>query len=288
MRVSYSQFTTWANCPMGWKLKYVDGLSYRDDSIDSIFGTAVHEIVQEWLDILYNQSETVAKTVYLNDKFKERLLELFKNCTTEVDGQKMFLCDKDTLVQYYNQGCEIISYIQQNYKKLFPTEDTKLFAIEYPISLEIRNGISYLGYIDVVTHNTKLDSYVLYDLKTSKRGWSDYQKSDPYKTGQLLLYKQLFAKQENVDINNINIEYHILKRLLPETQLFSIPRVTKFIPPHKSPSLKKNWVLFESFLNGAFDSDGKYITEQKATPSKSSCMFCVFKDKKDICEYGVT
>jgi hypothetical protein len=90
------------------------------------------------------------------------------------------------------------------------------------------------------------------------------------------------------DINNINIEYHILKRLLPETQLFSIPRVTKFIPPHKSPSLKKNWVLFESFLNGAFNSDGKYITEQKATPSKSSCMFCVFKDKKDICEYGVT
>lgn len=32
-KVSYSQYTMWANCPMAWKLKYVDGHKFDDKDV---------------------------------------------------------------------------------------------------------------------------------------------------------------------------------------------------------------------------------------------------------------
>ena len=48
-KISYSQYSLWANCPMAWKLKYVDGHRFDDSSINTVFGTAMHEVIQEWL-----------------------------------------------------------------------------------------------------------------------------------------------------------------------------------------------------------------------------------------------
>jgi len=38
-KVSYSQYTTWANCPESWKLKYVDG--HKLEKKVSVFVTIV-------------------------------------------------------------------------------------------------------------------------------------------------------------------------------------------------------------------------------------------------------
>ncbi len=46
-KISYSQYTMWANCPQAWKLKYIDGHKFDDTSINTIFGTAIHEVVQK-------------------------------------------------------------------------------------------------------------------------------------------------------------------------------------------------------------------------------------------------
>lgn len=287
-RISYSQYTMWANCPQAWKLKYVDGHKIDDTSINTIFGTAIHEVIQDWLDILYNKSETVAKSVYLHDTFKEKLLTLFKDKTILAeDGNKVFLSDKKTLMEYYEQGCQILTYVQQNYKKIFPTSNVKLFGIEYELNAEVKPGVSYVGYIDIVTYNELTGKYVLYDLKTSRAGWDQKTKSDPNKIGQLLLYKSFFGQQENVDFDNISVEFVILKRTIFENSPYPIPRVSKFEPPNKTPSLNKNWTRFQQFVDGAFDDEGQYITEQKATPSKEACRWCTFRDRKDLCTYGV-
>lgn len=287
-KISHSQYSMWANCPMAWKLKYVDGHRFDDTSINTIFGTAMHEIIQSWLDTLYNKSESVAKTVYLHDDFKARFIELFKeNTILNENGEKTFLCDKKTLMEYYEQGCKILTYVQQNYKKLFPTANTKLFAIEYELNAEIKEGVNYVGYIDIVTHNTATNKYVLYDLKTSRMGWTQDQKSDPIKVGQLLLYKTFFAEQLGIDPDNVSIEFIILKRVISETASFPIPRVSKFEPPNKTPSLKKNWDRFQQFVDNAFDAEGNYIIEQRANPSKESCRWCVYRDKKDLCSVAV-
>jgi hypothetical protein len=287
-RVSYSQYTMWSNCGLSWKLKYVDGHKFDDASIHTIFGTVCHEVIQDWLDILYNKSETIAKTVYLHDTFKEKLLALFKEHTAlNEHGEKIFLSDKKTLMEFYEQGCKILSYIQDNYKKIFPTANVKLYGIEVELNRELRPGVNYIGYIDIVTHNTVTNKYVLYDLKTTRTGWTQDQKTDPKKTGQLLLYKRFFSQQCNIPEDDISVEFVMLKRIIPENTTFHIPQVSKFEPPNKNPSMKKAWGLFEEFLNTAFDSEGQYVTEQTPKPSKENCRWCVFRDKKDLCQYGV-
>jgi hypothetical protein len=248
----------------------------------------MHEVIQDWLDTLYNKSETVAKSVYLHDTFKEKLISLFKENTTLTEGgEKVFLADKKTLMEFYEQGCQILTYIQQNYKKIFPTSNTKLFGIEYELNAEIKPGVSYVGYIDIVTYNELTKKYVLYDLKTSRSGWSEKEKSDPNKTGQLLLYKTFFAQQENIPLDNISVEFIILKRTIFENSPYPIPRVSKFEPPNKAPSINKNWQRFQTFVDRAFDDSGQYITEQVATPSKESCRWCKFRDRKDLCSVGI-
>jgi len=287
-KISHSQYSMWANCPKAWQLKYVDGHRIDDTSINTIFGTAMHEVIQEWLDTLYNKNENVAKSVYLHDGLKDKLLQLFRDNTILTEGgEKVFLCDKKTLMEYYEQGCKILDYIQTHYKKIFPTTATKLFAIEYELNVEVRPGLQYVVYIDIVTHNTLTDKYVIYDLKTSRRGWSEDEKKSPIKVGQLLLYKTFFAHQLGIREDQISVEFIILKRTIFENSPYPIPRVSKFEPPNKGPSLTKNWDRFEKFINMCFDDTGNIIPVQEATPSKDACKWCKFKDKPDLCSVAV-
>ncbi len=118
-KVSYSQYTTWANCPESWKLKYVDGHRIDDGSIHTIFGTAMHEVIQEWLEhYLFNGKELQASSIDLDENLKTKFHEHFKNSIKEVDGQKVFPCDRPTLEEFYHQGTQILSYVQANQKKL--------------------------------------------------------------------------------------------------------------------------------------------------------------------------
>ena len=279
----------WANCPHAWKLKYVDGHRLDDSSIHTVFGTAMHEVVQEWLHILHNESEVKAKTMFLDDLFKDRLTKIFKeNVTMLASGEKVFLCDKPTLMEFFTHGTQILSYIQTHYKKIFPTANIQLSAIEFPLDVIIDDKVQYIGFIDIVTYNTVTKKYKLYDLKTSKTGWTQAQKSDLGKTGQLLLYKRFFSQQQGVPEKDISVEFIILKRIIHESTEFHIPRASKFEPPNGPPSVNKAWDKLHTFINAAFTDDGEYITEQSATPSKSACQWCKFRTRKDLCNEGVT
>ena len=59
-KISYSQYTMWANCPKQWKLTYMDGHKDFDPSIHLVFGTAMHETLQEWLQVLYKDGPSEA------------------------------------------------------------------------------------------------------------------------------------------------------------------------------------------------------------------------------------
>ena len=284
--VSFSQFGMWANCPWQWKLNYVDGHRVFDASIHTIFGTSMHEVIQDWLVLLF-KNENRARTLYLHDTFKENFLGHFKeNTIISENGEKVFLCDKPTLMEFFQQGCEILTYIQENYKKIFPTEDTKLYAIEYKIDAEVRPGVKFIGYIDIVTHNTAEDVFTLYDLKTSNKGWSSYQKKDPKKINQLLLYKKFFSEELGIPLKAIDVEFTILKRRINENSDFKIPRVSKFVPSNGKPSVNKSWAYFERFLDECFTEDGERSPAQTATPSESNCRFCEYRDNKELCPFS--
>ena len=284
-RVSYSQYKTWVECPYRWKLKYIDGLDSFDQSIYTIFGTSIHRVIQDWLEQDLYGGVAGACSMDLSEKFKSILIEEAAPHMKVVNesGEQTFLFSREELEEFYGQGLEIISYVQQNQEKLFPTKDVKLFAIEHELKADVNDHVYFIGYIDIVTHNEVTGEYFLYDLKTSTRGWNKYMKQDKTKTDQLLLYKIFFAKELGVPDYKVHIGYLIMKRQLYKTS-YPNPRVTEFAPANGPPSLKRAWSGFNNFTDLVFSDEGSYISEQKATPSKSSCRFCSF-GKDGTCEF---
>ena len=284
-RVSYSQYKTWVECPYRWKLKYIDGLDSFDQSIYTIFGTSIHRVIQDWLEQDLYGGVAGACSMDLSEKFKSILIEEAAPHMKVVNesGEQTFLFSREELEEFYGQGLEIISYVQQNQEKLFPTKDVKLFAIEHELKADVNDHVYFIGYIDIVTHNEVTGEFFLYDLKTSTRGWNKYMKQDKTKTDQLLLYKIFFAKELGVPDYKVHIGYLIMKRQLYKSS-YPNPRVTEFAPANGPPSLKRAWSGFNNFTDLVFSDEGSYISEQKATPSKSSCRFCSF-GKDGTCEF---
>ena len=285
-RVSYSQYKTWVECPYRWKLKYIDGLDSFDHSIYTIFGTSIHRVIQDWLEQdLYSDSVFDASSINLSQKFKSILIEEAAPHMKHINenGEQTFLFSREELEEFYEQGLKIISYVQQNQEKLFPTKNVKLFAIEHELKADVNDHVYFIGYIDIITHNEVTGEYSLYDLKTSTRGWNKYMKLDKTKTDQLLLYKIFFAKEMGIPDYKVNIGYLIMKRELYETS-YPNPRVTEFAPSNGPPSLKRAWSGFNNFTDLVFSDEGSYISEQEATLSKNSCRFCSF-GKDGTCEF---
>lgn len=287
-RISYSQYSMWAGCPKRWKLNYIDELKKRDNTIHTIFGTAMHEAIQGWLSVLYSD-KVRAKSYDLEGYFKDHLMRLFKeNISQDDTGESVYLCDMDTLKQFYRDGCAILDHVRTYQKEFFPTMGYKLIGCEIPLEVPVANGIVFVGFIDIVIAHPRTNKIFIYDLKTSKRGWY-YEKNDPMKLAQILLYKNFYSELFEVPIDNITPEFIILKREVDENSKWGAKRISKFEPANGKPSMKNAVQGFNNFISSTFDENGHVqLSTLVATPSKKACQWCEFKNRTDLCpeSYG--
>ena len=69
-------------CPHRWKLQYKDKIKRFSSSIHTVFGTAIHEAIQHYLDVMYEKSGAAADRLdieeYFNDKFRTEYLKQYK------------------------------------------------------------------------------------------------------------------------------------------------------------------------------------------------------------------
>ena len=156
--------------------------------------------------------------------------------------------------------------------------------------IEIKNQLYWKILEDVITWWVNFLKWYfgikIYDIKTSTRGWNKWMKKDENKTQQLLLYKQFYAKQYNVPIENIEVEYFIVKRKLYENAMFPQKRVQKFVPASGKPSMNKVNGRLLKFVNEAFTEDGEKKDDMIATPNKKACKWCEFKNT-EYCSEGI-
>ena len=71
--VSYSQFSMYSECPKKWSLQYVEGHKQFTSTIHTVFGTALHEIIQHYLTVMYEQSAVAADKINTSEMFEETL-----------------------------------------------------------------------------------------------------------------------------------------------------------------------------------------------------------------------
>ena len=271
------------DCPLRWKLNYVDELKIRESSIHLIFGSAMHEVIQTYLNIMYMDSVKNADILDLNKLLRDKLIEQFKQAEEE-DGKPP--CTKEDLIEFLDDGILIIDFFKKRRGEYFSKRDWELIGCEIPIEVDLKNNIKMVGYLDVVMRHIPTDSIKIIDIKTSTMGWNKSMKKDDNKTQQLLLYKQFYSKQYNHPIERIEVEYFIVKRKLWEKAMFPQKRVQKFVPASGKPSMNKVSTRMLKFINEAFTKDGEKRDDMKATPSKKSCKWCEFKGA-EYCDRGI-
>lgn len=286
-KVSYSEYVLWMNCPLQWKLTYPDGHKSYEPSIALVFGTAMHEVIQYWMKLVFTKGLRYANHLDLDDMLRENLIKIFKESTIVSEtGIKTFPCDKITLEEHFNDGIQILSFLQKNSEKLIPTEGWELIGIEEPLRLEVRDDITYRGYLDIVLKEKSTGDIKIIDLKTSTKGWNQWAKKDEKKTNQLLIYKNYYSKLHNVPEEQIYIEFIILKRKLLEDCDFPQHRITSFEPSNGKPSMRKAMASFHGFLDECFNDDNSYNLNVQANPNKNTCRFCQFNKNRNLCQYS--
>ena len=253
-KISYSQYSLWKQCPYQWKIQYVDGIRDYTDSIHTMFGTSMHEVIQTFLTVMYNDTAKLAEQLPLEDMLRTRMKRNFESIV-EANGGEMFCSEKD-MVEFYTHGVQILDFIKKKRAQYFSKKGYELVGIEVPLNYELPNNLKFVGYIDIVIKDTVRDVIKIYDIKTSTMGWNKYVKADSNKTDQLLLYKQFYAKQFNHPIDKIEVEYFIVKRKLYEKVDFPQKRVQKFVPANGKPSMNKMIARFKEFLDATYDDEG--------------------------------
>ena len=279
-RVSFSQYSMWSSCPQQYKLSYIDGLSESSSNIHSVFGSAMHETLQEYLSRCLRISKSQAdKNMNTKEFLKEKMREFFiKESNDGADP----ICSKEELVEFLEDGYLILDYFQKskNFNNFFSLKDDELVAIEQPINTKILENVNFMGFIDFIVRSKKTGRYRITDFKTSTKGWSKYQKSDPIKNSQILLYKKFYAELIGISPDIIDVEFIILKRKVAEVEDFTIPRISRHVPASGKPSINKAWKGFSEFVESVFNSEGKYRIdiEYPKKPSKL-CGWCEFFDR---------
>ena len=272
----------YSECPLRWKLNYVDKLRVSESNIHLIFGTAMHEVLQTYLEVMYNDTVKRADMLNLEEMLRDKLIEQFK-MAEEQDGKPP--CTKEDLKEFFQDGCDILDFFKKKRGEYFSRRGYKLIGCEIPIDVDLKKNMKIIGYLDIVILDEISNTIKIYDIKTSTRGWNKWQKKDENKTQQLLLYKQFYSKQYNHPIDKIEVEYFIVKRKLWEEAMFPQKRVQKFSPASGKPSMNKVAVKLNKFLDEAFTEDGEKKNDMIPTPSKKACKWCEF-NQTEYCGVG--
>jgi hypothetical protein len=285
--ISYSQYSTFNSCKHKWSLQYKDGFYTNQVSIHMTFGTALHETLQHYLNEIYEKSGAEADRFDHNEYFETKLKETYFN--DYESNNKVHFSNSFELNEFYEEGVQIIEFIKKNRANYFSKKGWYLVGCEIPILINPNpkfENILFKGFLDVVLYNEITGKFKILDIKTSKKGWNAMVKKDEHKQAQLILYKVFFSKQFNVPIENIDVEFFIVKRQIWEEAEFAAAkrRVQEFRPASGKNKMKKATEAIDEFISTVFEEDGTHrIKQYEPNPSKFNCTFCPFNNRPELC-----
>ena len=284
-KISYSQYSQWAVCPHKWKLNYIDELRTFKGNIHTLFGSAMHDVLQTYLTVMYNDTIKTADALPLASMLLHRMKKYYKEIVEDLHGEEV--SSQEEMQEFYEHGLAIIEWFIKKRGMYFNKKGYELVGIEVPIEYDLPNKIKFVGYIDVLMYDTVRERYKIIDIKTSTMGWNKWAKADKTKTDQLLLYKQFYGAQHDIPLDKIDVEYFIVKRKLYDKVDWPQRRVQTFTPANGTPSINKVTNNIQSFIDECF-IDGKYNKEHiyRKEASKKNCRFCEF-NQTEYCDAGV-
>jgi hypothetical protein len=293
--ISYSQMSLFRSCPYRWKLQYKDKIKVFTSSIHTVFGTAIHETMQEYLTVMYDKSARVADEIDLEDLFQTNFISEYQKQYKSNNNEHFSSAEE--MREFFEDGVAILNWFRKKRSKYFSKRGWHLVGCEIPLTIapnKMYNNILYTGYLDVVLYNENTGEFKIIDIKTSTRGWKERDKKNEDKQYQLLLYKQFFSEQYGIPLKDIEIEFFIVKRkvLSFDDENIMSPhqayRVQTFSPPSGKIKLSRAKKAIDNFIKECFVSSGEIKEiEYPKSPSKWNCTFCPFKENLELCGEGL-
>jgi len=274
--ISYSQFSMFTECPKKWSLQYREGHKQFTSTIHTVFGTALHEVLQHYLTVMYEESGAEADRINTYDMFEEKLREEYK--TQYKKNNNQHFSSPQELREFFDDGIEIIRDFAKNKGKYFSKRGWWLVGCEIPIQIspdKSKPNVVYNGYLDVVLYHEPTNTFKIIDIKTSKSGWNDKTKKDELKQFQLVLYKKFFSEIFGIDEKKIEVEFFIVKRHLYEHEDFVIKRIQTFSPPSGKIKQKRVGEALNKFITEAFTDEG-YKEVDHIPLENNNCKWCSF------------
>ena len=261
--ISYTQLSAWTECPHRWKQMYIDKIK-TPPNIYFSFGTAMHETLQEYMELMYNKGQQHADQFDAHADFTERFMNEYKADTEKLGEQ---VTTQKILIEFMNDGLNIIDFFLRHRQEHFQKHGWKLLGIEMPILVAPHEGypnVKMMGKLDLVMFDETMHRVVIWDIKTSTRGWMKHDKENKAKTSQMVIYKKYFAEQYNIPVENIDVRYFIVKRKIPANPKYPImkSRIQKFEPSSGKTTQNKLEVSIKSFIEDVFiDGSHMYDTD---------------------------
>ena len=176
--ISYSAITTYQQCPLRYRFRYVDGLPENVVSSSLVFGPAVHCAVEFHFSELLVGNEPPSQDLLLDvfqDSWQARSAEHEQIRFGKGEDHSSLSSLADRMLQAFRMSPSAAT-------------DETVIGIEEELRGELVPGIpDLLARIDLLTVSG--DQLTVVDLKTSRSKWSQEQAENS--SDQLLLYSEL-------------------------------------------------------------------------------------------------
>jgi RecB family exonuclease len=179
--LSYSSISTYLECPLKYKLKYIDGLKEKPKSYFS-FGSSLHSA----LEFLYSYRPPPPSLDDVLKHFDEKWISEGYSSKEEEEG-------------YYSYGKKILTeYYEKHAKDMKST-----IAVEHRFNLEVE-GIPVTGFIDRID---RIDEYNA-EIIDYKSGKNIFTKSHVEENEQLTLYQWAVKESIGLPVKRLTL-YHL-------------------------------------------------------------------------------
>jgi len=276
--ISYSQINMFHQCPQRWKLIYKDKKRLFSSNISTVFGSSLHLVIQHYLTVLFSESGASADRLDLEEMFQIAFAREYKE-QYEANNKQHF-SSADEMNEFYQDAVKLLYDFKKYRSAHFSRKGWYLVGIEVPITLPPHAdypNLLYLGYLDVVLYHEDTNTIKIIDLKSASKSWGDWQKKDPAKTNQLVLYKKYFADQYNFPIDNIEIEFFILKRKIYEESEFVQKHIQTFTPASGKNKVRVASESVNTFIEECFNIDNTIKDIDYPKNVTKLCDWCPFK-----------
>ena len=214
-RLSYSSLNMFVQCPMRYKLRYIDDNKSATEALHLELGNILHKALEikyrniiDEKDVNYNELFDVIEMGIAEEteKDKGKFLNGLKQLREKYGNELFEEVDAKSGLSYNEKLDIFFEYIQEEVN----TSEWKPIAVELPFEFVFEDKVIFHGFIDRIDQNTNGELRVV-DYKSSNKLFSDKDLTTPL---QMVIYALACKKI----YNKIPVEYQYDMILLGEKQ----------------------------------------------------------------------